>query len=298
MTRRTLALIASLAAASQAQEMLGINNLAELNFGAGGDTLIRFDFANPAGWSDIATIRDPAGNPLNGFGGLDFGGHPANPTLYAMKSFDFSDDPNHPDIGNLYAINPATAQATLLGNVGATINDLAWDPVTQDLYGVDGSGGLWANLDDPANATFVGIFDGDAGTGINAGLGFDSLGNLYVLDLVSNAIYAGRGTAVSLLHQLNYDANFSQGLFVDWSRDDAGFHAALNNSTFNSDNFNFGTLPTGGGYGPFAGRFPINPDLNFPEVQVGDLARAPLPAPSSLAALALAALGATRRRRV
>ncbi|MEM8757093.1 MAG: hypothetical protein AAGF47_04840 [Planctomycetota bacterium] len=291
MYRTALAAVAAAAAGSaDAQMVLGVNNLASLVSGTAGDTLIQFDFSNPGAFVgpglDLVT---PTGAPLSGIGGLDFD---AGGTLFASDAFG-------PNPGEIFRVDPATGISTSLGSVGAAINDLAWDPVTGDMYGVGGASGneLFANVDDPANAVSLGTFPAIAG-GLDVGLAFDSQGNIHVHDLTNDAIYAGAGadTSVSLLHSLPFDSNFSQGLFVDWSRDDQGYHAALNGTTVSSENYFFGSLATGDPYGPFVGAFGIDAASGLPFVEVGDLTIVPIPAPAAFSLLTIAGLGATRRR--
>jgi hypothetical protein len=248
-----------------ARRLYATNNLAAANgYTSGGDQLITFDPGNPAGWLAVGEIID-SGVPVAGLGGLDFD---ANGGLWAADSFGASP-------GAIYRVNPATAQATYVGNAPVAMHDLAWNPVRNDLFGTDSLGNLWANVDDPPNAQFVGTYN--IPTPLEVGIAFDSRGNLYVHDLVNDGIYrapANNLTNTTLMYTLPYDSNFSQGLFVDWSGADRGFHGAFNNSAFASEVYNF--FIDGSGYGPLLGTFPTDGGTGLPEVETGDLTAAPV----------------------
>lgn len=285
--------VLGLSAAASAQTVLAANNLHATNTGIPGDSLISYDFSNPgAGFTTLGVFTAPTGAPIDGVSGLDFDGNAINPTLYATTGFGTAP-------GAVYTVNPNNAQAQLVGFMpnNTPLNDLAWDPNTQTMYGVDGSQNLWRGVENPATASIVGNFG--LASGLEVGLGFDAAGNIYVHDLVSDAIYTGNAgslTAVSSLHSLPFDSNFSQGLFVDWSRDSAGMHGALNNTLLTSESWGFGTQVNPGGFN-FLGTFATNAGTGLPEVETGDLTRAPVPAPASLALLGLGGLAAARRRR-
>jgi len=283
--------VSGLAAASHAQ-FFGVNNLADTNFGTGGDTLIQFDFFNPNASSPVGTLltRADTGAALSGIGGLDFGDGLSN-TLYAGDAFGANP-------GEIFTVDFNTGVATSLGTVaGGAINDLAWNPITQDLYAVVGDNQLWANVDDPTNAINLGTFSiPDA---LDVGLAFDSQGNVHVHDVVSDTIYAGSGvtTAVSALHATGFNANFSQGMFIDHSRDDQGYLGAINGDAITSDNYVFGSLADGGDFGPLVSSFDIDAGSGLPTVELGDLTRTIVPTPGVLSIAGIAGIVAARRRR-
>jgi hypothetical protein len=227
------------------------------------DELLLFDFDDPSAFALVGPVIDSAtGLQTSGMGGLDFNGD--GTVLYACDSFG-----SQP--GRIYTIDPASGLATAIGDTFSQMNDLAWDPARGDLFGADEAGHLWANLDDPAAAVDLGPFSVPGM--LNVGLAFDSYGNLYVHDIASDTIYVARPpslTTLTLLHILPYNSNFTQGLFVDWSRDDAGYHTAREFGAVRDETWRFGTLPTGGGYGPKAGDWPDG-------AQVCDLTRRPVP---------------------
>ena len=66
------ALVGFVATPASAQMFYATNNLANTNFGTGGDDLITFDFGT-AVWASVGTIQTAGGQKLDGFGGLDFG---------------------------------------------------------------------------------------------------------------------------------------------------------------------------------------------------------------------------------
>ncbi|MCB9844497.1 MAG: PEP-CTERM sorting domain-containing protein [Phycisphaeraceae bacterium] len=270
------------ATVASGQTFYATNNLSSANFGTAGDELITFDW-NTALWSSVGVVTDSTGAPRGGLGGLDFDGRG---NLYASDSFGANP-------GDIMLVNRNTAAATVINHVQTGIHDLAWDPNTGSLYGVDSAAGLWGGLD--TTPFFVGNFNVST---LEVGLGFDSRGNMYVLDLISDVIYsanAGALTTLTALHTVPFNANFSQGLFVDWANGDLGYHGALNGSALNSPNHNFGSLVTGGGYNPVPSSVFATHTNGLPEVEVGDLTR--IPAPASLALLGLGGLVAGRRRR-
>jgi hypothetical protein len=283
--------VLGLAGAANAQQFIATNNLANTNFGTFGDQLITFDFANPAGWVPIGVIMDAAGAPVGGVGGLDYNGDGS--VLYGVVSYDdgVPETPFAP--GDIFTIDPNTGTATMIGQ-GPGLSDLAWDPVTQDLYGVDAAGQLWADVDS-GSPVLVGAFSVPT---LEVGLGFDSNGNAYVHDLITDIIYtsnAGSLLTLNPLHTLPYDSNFSQGLHVNWRAGNEGYHAALNNSNLMSENYTFSTQGQPLSY-VFQGAFPIDGGSGLPEVEVGDLTTL-VPAPGAIALLGLAGLAGRRRRR-
>lgn len=270
------------AGAAHAAEIYAVNNLAN----SGGDnTLIRFDSSNPAGWTTIGSL----GHAGIGFGGLDFSGAG---DLYAYASFGSR-------LSGLYRVDTGTGAATLVGDSGQSLQDLAWNPVTNTMYGVNTTVPNVAtiysvNLADGSTSA-VGNVVGLPAVNLEVGLAVDSAGRFFVHDIASDTIYrtdAGLNVTASIV--LSRDTNFSQGMTIDWSRDDAGYHAAIGNSpAFFSRLFGFDTSLTGwNDLGDFGAA-----DGTFPTVEGGDLAIRPVPAPGALALLGLGSLAATRRRR-
>jgi hypothetical protein len=140
----------------------------------------------------------------------------------------------------------------------------------------------------------VGAFTGLPNPQHVIGLAIDSAGEFYVHETNTDQIFKGSGLALSPLLQLPQDTNFSQGMTIDWSRDDLGYHAAvgygvyphyfsqLNTFTIDGQNYNLGPE-----FGPEL------PD-GLPPVEAGDVAIMPVPEPASLLLLSFVAV--LRRR--
>lgn len=195
-------------------EIFGINNL------PAGDTneLVVFDSSNPAGFATIGST-----GVVGGFTGLDFAG--VNRALYGYVGFDG-------DLG-LYEINMNTGAATAVGSVGgnnAALSDLSWNPVANAMFGVDVGGNLYEVDLNTGAQTNLGVIAGLPAGSLDVGLAHDSNGNLFVQDIGSDGIYSGTQAGVSLLHDIPVDTNFSQGITIDWSRDDTGYLAAIGNN--------------------------------------------------------------------
>lgn len=282
-----IALSASASSAMGQVEILAVNNIPG---GATPDRLVRFDSNNPSGWTPIGPITS-VGNL--GFTGLDFAG--VGGDLYAWAGFGTS----FANSGGLYRVNPATGAGTRItaGAALAGVNDLAWNPVLGRMYAVESATGV-ARLHEvdltTGGLSLVGTFTGLLSASLNVGLAFDSVGRAYVHDVGNDRIYSGAGLGLTSLYTLPINTNFSQGMTIDWSRNDQGYHAAIGNSpAFFSELYTFNTLGTSyslvGNFGTGSG--------TFPTFEGGDLAIRPIPAPSAAGVLALGGLLALRRRR-
>jgi hypothetical protein len=287
MTRASILAAAAVLAvgtvASAQTTVYGINNLA--GGGTGPNSLVRFDPANPAGFTTIGLT-----GVTGGFTGLDFAG--VGGGLFGWLGFGG-------DAG-LHSIDPTTGAATRITAVGqgtTDIQDMSWDPRNNRMVGIrSGAAGQSLVEINLANGTTtsLGALTGLPTGALNVGLAHDSQGNVYVHDIVSDVIYRGAAGGLSLSSFINtgINANFSQGMTIDWSRNDQGYHAAIGNSpAFFSSLY---TFDTAGNYS-FAGNF--SPAGTFPTFEGGDLAVAPIPTPASLALLGLSGLIAGRRRR-
>ena len=258
------------------------NNLADANFGTGGDTLIIFDF-NTANWASVGLIN-VGGNPIDGgFGGLDWAGAAGSSPLIGAVSFGTQ-------AGEMYTINTSNGNAVFIGTSPVAMHDLALNRANGKMYGTDSADGLWRDDNgDSIPETFVGNYGIGA---LEVGLGFDGAGNVYVHDLLSDMIYRGVGdnpASVAMIVALPFDSNFSQGLYVG---DDRGYHGALDGGTTTSPNYSFAL--DGSDY-TFMSQFATHGPTGLPEVEVGDLT--PVPTPGALALLVLAGLAARRRPR-
>ena len=285
-TLLTAATVLVLAASASATTLYAPNGLARPLDGP--DTLIMFDSANPAGFTTIGSMNVPN----IGFGGMDFdrGGN-----LWAYASFYKS---TGGAAGGLYRVNMATGAATPQGTLSPqSLQDLAFNPTNDTMYGINTQGTVTklytVNLTSGAVAA-VGTFTGLPAVQHSMGLAIDSSGDFYVQDLESDRIYTGAGLALTQLYQLPQDCNFSQGMTIDWSRDNRGYHGAVGYgnyphyfsqlNTFAIDGSNYALGPDFG---------PELPD-GLPPVEPGDLAIMPVPEP---AAFLLLTLGMLLRRR-
>lgn len=259
---------------------------------SGPDTLIRFDTSNPSAYTVVGSM---AVSNI-GFGGLDFD---ASGNLWAYASF-------YKNTGGaaagLYRVDVNTGQATLQGTASLqSLQDMAYNPVDGKMYGVNSQANVTRlyeiNLTTGAT-TNVGTFSGLPSAHHVAGFAFDSAGNIFLQDLTSDTMYTGSGLSLSALYALPYDANFSQGMTIDWSRDDQGYHNAVGYGVFPNYFSELYTFETDGSNYSLLGNF--GPDLpdGLPPVECGDLAIMPVPAPGPLAALLMCgAISGCRRRR-
>ncbi len=296
MSRKTATIASALAAAglmlasapTEAQ-MFATNHLAGMP--GNSDALIMFDPANPAGYVTVGSLNVPN----IGFGGLDFD---ADGNLWAYASFYKS---TGGAAAGLYSINIQTGQATAIGSNFQSLQDLAYNPVDGKMYGINTQGAAntrlyEVNLNTGAT-TLVTTFTGLPTQHYIQGFGFDSNGNMYLQDIANNNILTGQSGNFSVLYSLDFVGAGSQGLTIDWSRDNTGYHGSVSQGDYPNyvSTINIFDIH-GGGYTiglPFG---PNSPD-GLPPVQPGDIAIMPIPAPGSILAFAAAGMLATRRRR-
>lgn len=280
--------LALLSGAAGAKPVIyAMNNLGNAGPGANENTLVMFNATNPAGFTTIGAT----GLAGSGFTGLDFAGFGGG--LYGYVGFGTAGT-----IG-LYKINKQTGAATVKGQLsGVALQDLSWNPVTGKMMGIDGANLFEVSLTggNKGQVTQVGTFTGFTVTPLNVGLAVDSTGHYYVHDLAADRIYkstAPGATTLSSLYVLPNNTNFSQGMTIDWSNDNKGYHAAIGNTpSFFSKLYSFNS--DGSAY-TLLGNF--TPDGVFPTFEGGDLAIEPVPAPGAVALLGFGALAAARRRR-
>jgi hypothetical protein len=291
MRKVVLGLAVGMAAVSTAQavEIFAMNNLHGTNNGTNMDALIRFDSATPGTFTTIGVT----GVANSGFGGLDFSG---SGQLYGWASFALGTGAFD---GGLYSVNPGTGAATRISAPGVTLNmqDLAWNPVSGQMVGVNSAANVCTlyNINLATGATApIGVVTGLPATNLEVGLAYDSTGAVYIHDIASDVIYRGAGLAVTALHTLPQNTNFSQGMTVDWSNGNQGYHATIGNTpaffaTLNTFNATAGSYAVGGSFG-------LAPN-GLPSVEAGDIAIRPIPAPGVLALAAAGLLVGGRRRR-
>ncbi len=275
-----------LVAAAPAVTIYAPNNLARPTDGP--DALITFDSANPAGFTTIGSM----GVPNIGFGGMDFD---RSGNLWAYASFYKN---TGGAAGGLYRVNMATGAATPQGTLATqSLQDIAFNPVNNTMYGINTQTNVTKlysiNLTTGA-VTAAGTFTGLPAVQHAMSFAIDSTGAYYVHDIEADKIYKGTGLALTPLYDLGRNTNFSQGMGIDWSRDNTGYHAAIGYGDYPHYFSQLNTFaPDGSSYvwGPDFG--PELPD-GLPPVEAGDVAIVPVPEP---AALALLALGLLIRRR-
>jgi len=130
--------------------------------------------------------------------------------------------------------------------------------------------------------TTVGVFTGLPAIQRSIGLACDAQGSFYLHDVGDDKIYKGAGLALTELYQLSQDTMYSQGMTIDWSRNNRGYHAAVGQGVYPHYFSQLNTFAADGSsyvYGPEFG-----PDMGdgMPPVQCGDLAIMPVPEPAAV----------------
>lgn len=251
------------------------------NFPDFGDTLIRFHPDDPEGYETIG----PLDVPNTGFGGLAFDG---DGNLWAYATFNNFGGA----ASGLYSVDPETADMSLQGaNSGQTLNDLAWNPVDQTMYGVHTQAFQVSRLFtvdlQSGDVTLVGELTGFEDVERNVvGLAINSEGNVYIHDNFNNKFYTSDENLNLTLLYAPPDTQCEgcalavggQGIGIDWSRDDTGYHTSAGQGEFPEY---YGTLNTfaldGSAYvwGPSFGE-PLGKGPQFPpQVQGGDVTARP-----------------------
>ena len=255
---------------------------------SGPDELVRFDTDDPAGYEVVGSM----GVDNIGFGGMDFD---AAGNLWAYASLYKS---TGGAASGLYSVDTSTGQATLLGDSYQPLDDLAFNPVDGIMYGIRSQGASMRlySIDLVTGATtHVGNFTGMPSPPRAIGFAIDSEGNFYIHDNYVDKIYKSSGMAMTELYSLPQDTGYSQGMTIDWSRDDMGYHAAVGQgvypdyfsqvNTFSTDGTNYVLGPS---FGPVE-HFHGDP-LGYPPVEPGDVAIVPIPEPASLLLISVVAL--------
>jgi hypothetical protein len=302
LSRGLLASVATLALASSAQavQIYAFDNLGTTNAGTVGDRFIRFDSTSPN--TTVTTL----GSSLvanRGMSGLDFAG---NGVLYSASGF--NSDGTAFAGSQLFTVNPANGNATLVGNMnlptGYAATDLSWNSTLGQMMMIAAAGTTnpmqlyTVNLGTGA-ATLVGNISG-AGTpgSLDVGLATNSAGVNFIHDLVSDRMYSLAGTvATGLPSTIGVNTNFSQGMVIDWQSGPAGewFLGAIGSTPGFFSQVMSINLATGAGTTVPNGTWPLHTN-GLPQYETGDLA-IPIPEPVSLALAGLVGLGLARRRR-
>ncbi len=236
------------------------------------DDLIVFDVDDPAGY----TVIGPMGHDNIGFGGLEFD---ADGNLWAWASFYRS---TGGAASGLYSVDVNTGLATPVGNSPQSLEDLAYNPVDGRMYGVRTQGTttrLYTVNLTTGVASLVGTVTSNPPIQRAMGLAIDSQGAFYIHDMSLDAIFKGTGLAFELLHSIPQDTNYSQGMTIDWSRDDTGYHAAVGQGEYPNYFSQLNTFTTDGSAytlgDPFGPLIDGGDGFFYPPVECGDVAIPP-----------------------
>ena len=266
-------------------EIWAVDNLGTNNAQTVGDRIIRFDSANPLG--TVVTVGQ-TGVATTLMSGLDFDNLG---NLYAVNN----------TAGGFYSISTANGAATLIGNAGINIQDLAWNAATGQMAGlVSTSGGdptIVSINTSNGTATTLGTVTGMTGQ-LSVGYAIDSAGNRFVHSISNDFMYSlGNGfAATQMSSSIGVDTNFSQGMTIG-----AGAQWFLgsisNNPVFESAVRLMNN--TTGGTTSVLGVWPNDGPGGLPQYETGDLAINPVPEPGTFVAigLGLAGLALARRRK-
>jgi len=273
-----LAALSFLTVTASAVPMYAPNSLVRPYPFSGPDDLIMFDSENPA---DFVVIGSMAVEDI-GFGGMDFDEYG---NLWAYAAFYKS---TGGAAAGLYSVDINTGLATVQGTLShQPLEDLAYNPVDHTMYGVRTqvfTTRLYTVDLTTGVTSLVGTFSGLPANQHAMGLAIDSQGNFYIHDLAVDKIYKGAGLEMAELCAIPQDTNYSQGMTIDWSRNDRGYHAAIGYAEFPDFFSQLNSFsPTGPDYtlGPDFGPpeyFPPDP-YGYPPVEVGDVAIVPVMPP-------------------
>ena len=265
--------LACMATSAYAVEAYAPNSLARPYPFSGPDELIRFDTDDPNNFEIIGSMG--VANIV--FGGMDFD---ADGNLWAYASI-------YKDTGGaasgLYSVNISTGQATLIGNSYIPLDDLAFNPTDGVMYGVRSQGSemrLYSVSLATGMTTHIGNFTGMSDPPRAIGFAIDSTGNFYIHDNYADIIYKSDGMAMTELYVLTQDTAYSQGMTIDWSRDDMGYHAAVGQGVYpdyfsqiNTFAIDGSSYVLGPSFGP--NEYYSGSVFGYPPVEAGDIAIVP-----------------------
>jgi len=148
-------------------------------------------------------------------------------------------DPNNPDTAyvfnntdDLFSINLATGEPTLLANLVGDWLGAEFSPNTGVLYAVNANAELHTIDIDAGTTTLM----GSTGLGILAGLAINDNDQAYTADLQDDNLYQidlSTGVA-TLIGAIGFDANFGQGMFWDEGTNTI-YMTAFNNILFDEE---------------------------------------------------------------
>ena len=233
------------------------------------DELLRFDPSSPSDYTVVGSF----GVSGISFGGLGFN---AQGDLYGYAAlFKVTGG----SATGLYSIDTDTGAATLIGDSGQAIQDIAYDPMTQTMYGVNtrfGSESTLFEIDLETGATAsLGVLSGLPTQHHLAGVAINAQGEFIIHDILTDSLYKGDGASFTLLYSLTQDTAFSQGMVIDWSRDNKGYHAAIGFGIFPNYFSLVNTFESDGSDYSIGMAFGPNDNDGIPPVQPGDLAISP-----------------------
>jgi len=239
----------------------------------GPDDLVMFDSEDPAGFVTVGSM-----NVIGiSFGGMDFD---ADGNLWTYASIYKA---TGGAASGLYSVDINTGAATMQGTDShQTLQDIAFNPVDNQMYGINSQSNVTRlyTIDlTTGDVTTVGAFTGLPDPHHAMGFAIDSNGNFYLQELrTCDCIYKGAGLDLELLYELPQDTHFSQGMTIDWSRNNRGYHGAVGQGEFPNYFSQVNSFaPDGSGYvlGPDFGPNEMYEGYGYPLVEPGDLAIMP-----------------------
>ena len=139
--------------------------------------------------------------------------------------------------GGLYKIDHSTGVMTLVGptNAGVSLNGMAYDPVTGNVYAVSSTSLYTINTTTGA-ATLVGTLGAGITVAINLACSPAPVGQLYTVDIVTDKFYSVDKTtgAATEIGAIGFDASYAQDMEYDLDLD-VCYMAAYNVTSGNGE---------------------------------------------------------------